>query len=242
MYIKLQKFTIYDINRDFIYIEYLGEEDIIVLIVKSDSNLDIVKQSIGIGYGSITIHIKNTSYKLGSCIIALFSTKSFLLNISMRMGEIPLQTQTISVPANITLQMEIPIEYGGYQQPIYTITNVSYTPYFPIWTLLTYAIILPMFIITGYLDKNSLKIMRKRWTQLDTFAIIIRYAFYAFLVIFIIVTIEIVVEYILSRLNIYAISLHIGDWFISCILFSIFTIIYGIGKWRGIFENVDGEE
>jgi hypothetical protein len=242
MFIKLQKFTIYDINRDFIYVEYSGEEDIIVLVVKSDPNLNIIKQSIGMGHGNIVIYITNASYKSGSCIIALSSSSPFLLNITLRMGDVPLQTQTISVPANITLQMEIPIDYGSYQQPIYTFTNVLYIPYFPIWILLPYMIVIPMFLITGYLDKNSLKIIRRRWSQLDTFALMIRYSFYAFLIIFIIVTIEIIVEYILIRLNIYLTNLHIGDWLISCALLSLFTIIYGIGKWRGLFENVDGEE
>ncbi len=242
MFIKLQKFTIYDINRDFIYMEYLGEKDIIVLIIKSDPNLNIIKQSSGIGSGEIIIHLTNTSYKSGSCIIALSSSSPFLLNITLRMGNIPLQTQTISIPANVTLQMEIPIDYGGYQQPVYTITEVLYAPYFPIWMLLPYIIIVPMFLITSYLDKNSLKIIRRRWSQLDTFALMIRYPFYAFLIIFIIITIEIIIEYILFRLNIYVTTLHIGDWLISCALLSLFTIMYGIGKWRGLFENVDGEE
>lgn len=244
IFIKIQSFTIYDINRDYIHLEFFGPSEINIVVVRSDPNInvEIFKQMNNGTSGYAKIYLTNTSRQSLTCIIGMFSHEPFSINILARtIGTTIQQPQIISVPGNITLQIEIPIVYGRYQQPIETKSEAKYSPSFPLWAIISYGVIIPMFLATAHLDKGSLKLLKKRWSQLDMFALILRYLFYAFLVLFFIFTMAIIVEFIMVRMGI-IFTLHIGDWLLTCAIFSAIALLYGIGKWRGLFENLDEEE
>jgi hypothetical protein len=56
------------------------------------------------------------------------------------------------------------------------------------------------------------------------------------------VTLGLVFEFVMVRFYSWVIQLHVGDWLLSCALLSLLGLIYGIGKWRGIFDNIDEED
>ncbi|MCS7097984.1 MAG: hypothetical protein NZ922_03275 [Candidatus Methanomethyliaceae archaeon] len=242
--IKIQSFTIYDISRDYINLEYKGSSEINIVVVRSDPNInvEIFKQINDVTSGYAKIYLTNTSRQSLTCIIGMFSYEPFSVSILARTTGVAVQQpQIISVPGNVSVQIEIPIIYGRYQQPVEMKSETNYSPNFPLWAIISYGIIIPMFLATAHLDKGSLKLLKKRWSQLDTFALILRYLFYAFLVIFFISTIAIIAEFIMIRIGMIS-TLHIGDWLLTCTIFSAIALVYGIGKWRGLFENLDEEE
>lgn len=242
--IKIQSITIYDITKDFVYLEYKGTSEIELVVIRSDPsiNVEVFKQMDNFTTGYVKIYLTNISSQTLTCTIGMFSSNPFLVNVSARIGGIAVsQPQIISIPGNVTVQIEIPIVCARYQQPIYVKSETTYLPSFPLWSLISYVIIIPMFLATAHLDKGSLKLLKKRWSQIDTLALIIRYLFYAFLVIFIILTIGIIAEYILARMGI-AYIIHVGDWLLTCSILSVISFIYGVGKWRGLFDNIDEEE
>lgn len=243
--VRLQPITIFDINREYIYADYRGSADIIMAVAKSDPGILVegAKQVGDTTVGYAKIYIVNVTSKSYLCTLAMVSSQPFTVNISLRSGDLPAsQSQSVSVPANITTQIEIPIVYGSYQQPIQFTSPIGYFPAFPLWSVIAYAALIPMFLITAYLDKGSLKSLRKRWSAFDTFALTVRYLFYSSLVIFILVTLGLVFEFVMVRFYSWVIQLHVGDWLLSCVLLSLLGLIYGIGKWRGIFDNIDEED
>ncbi|MEM3532307.1 MAG: hypothetical protein QXU33_02975 [Candidatus Methanomethyliaceae archaeon] len=243
--IRTQPVTIFDPNREYVYAEYRGNADIIVAVVKSDPGI-LVEGGKQVGenaWGYFRVYIANATSKSYLCTLALISSQPFLVNISLRSGDLPAsQAQMISVPANITAQIEIPIVYGSYQQPVVITPTVGYTPAFPLWSLISYLVLITMFLATAYLDKGSLKAVRKRWSAFDTFALTVRYLFYSSLVIFVLVTVGVFFEFLMIRFYSWGIQLHAGDWLLACALLSVFGLMYGIGKWRGFFDNIDEED
>lgn len=243
--IRTQPLTIMDARRDYVYVEYRGLADINMVVAKSNPGIlvESIKQVDETSIGYVRIYLTNTTSKSYLCTIAMVSSQPFSLNISLMSGELPASTpQSISIPANITAQIEIPIIYGSYQQPVQIVPTVGYLPVFPLWTFIAYVVLIPMFVFTAYLDKGSLKAMRRRWSAFDTFGLTIRYLFYSSLVIFIFVTVGVIFEFFMVRFYSWAIQLHAGDWLLSCALMSVFGFIYGIGKWRGLFDNIDEED
>lgn len=243
--IKVQSITIYDLTKDFVLLEYRGTSEIELVVARSDPsiNVEVFKQmdnNFVTGYAKI--YLTNASSQVFMCIIGMFSANPFSVNVSARIGGlVASQPQMISIPGNATVQIEIPIVYARYQQPIELKSETILLPTFPLWSALSYAIIIPMFLTTAHLDRGSLKSFKKRWSQLDTLALVIRYLFYAFLLIFFILTVGIIVEYILVRMNVTNV-LHVGDWLLACSILSAMSLAYGIGKWRGLFDNIDEEE
>ncbi|MBC7113293.1 MAG: hypothetical protein H5T34_04650 [Candidatus Methanomethyliales bacterium] len=243
--VRLQPITLFDVNREYVYAEYIGSADIILAVVRSDPGILVEggKQVGDTAVGYVKVYIVNITSKSYLCTLAMVSSQPFTVNISLRSGDIPSsQPQSVSVPANITTQIEIPIVHGSYQQPVQFTSAIGYFPAFPLWSILAYAALIPMFLITAYLDKGSLKSLRKRWSAFDTFALTVRYLFYSSLVIFILVTFGLVFEFVMVRFYSWVIQLHVGDWLLSCALLSLLGLMYGIGKWRGIFDNIDEED
>ncbi|MCX8182711.1 MAG: hypothetical protein N3D12_06285 [Candidatus Methanomethyliaceae archaeon] len=243
--IRTQPITIFDANREYIYVEYRGSADILGAVVRSDPGILVegAKQVGDTALGYFKVYIVNATSKSYLCALSLVSSQPFSLNISLRSGDLPAsQSQMISVPANITAQIEIPINYGSYQQPVVIAPTVSYTPTFPLWSLIAYVALIPMFLATAYLDKGSLKSIRKRWSAFDTFALTLRYLFYSSLVIFFLVTFGVIFEFFMIRFYSLGITLHAGDWLLACALLSVFGLIYGVGRWRGLFDNIDEED
>jgi len=243
--IRTQPVTVFDINREYIYLEYRGTADIVMAVVKSDPGILVegAKQVGDSTIGYVKISLVNATSKSYLCTLSMMSLQPFSVNVSSRSGELATSLpQIISVPANITAQIEIPVIYGSYQQPVQIIPTVGYSPSFPIWALIAYIVIIPMFIFASYMDNGSLKAMRRRWSAFDTFALTVRYVFYSLLVIFVLITFGVVFEFFAVRFYSLAIQLHVGDWLFSCALFSAFGLLYGIGKWRGLFDNIDEED
>ncbi len=243
--IRTQPVTIFDANREYIYAEYKGNAEIIVAVVRTDPGILVeeAKQVSDLTLGYIKVYLVNVTSKSYLCTIAMISSQPFSANISLRAGDAQTsQAQSISVPANITAQIEIPIIYGSYQQPIQLTSPVGYTPAFPLWSIIAYAVFMPIFLVTAYLDKGSLKALRKRWSAFDTFALTVRYLFYSSFIIFILVTFGLMFEFVMVRFYSWIIQLHVGDWLLSCALVSVFGLFYGIGKWRGLFDNIDEED
>ncbi|MGQ9759291.1 MAG: hypothetical protein ACUVQ5_01790 [Candidatus Methanomethylicaceae archaeon] len=243
--IRIQPVIIFDVSNEYVYVQYRGDADIVIAVVKSDPGILVegLKQVGGTAQGYLKIYLLNTTSKSYLCTLSMVSMQPFSVNVTTGAGDgLSSQGQFVSLPANITAQFELPIVYGSYQAPVQLTSPVGYTPAFPLWSLLAYLAFVPMFLLTAYMDKGSLKASRKRWSSFDSFALAIRYLFYASVVIFVLVSLGMLSEFLLVRFYSVVMQVHVGDWLLSCALLSALGLTYGIGKWRGIFDNIDEED
>ncbi len=230
-------------TRDVLFAVFNGTSDVSVAVLKSDPSLSIeIYRSLGNGSsGYITASITNAT-RLYDLSLAMYSSNAYDVEITLRGAEIREPIQTMHLPANMTAQVNLQLTYIGYAAPVIPVVGIQFSPAFPLWSEAVYAGLLAMFLLTAFLDGRDLRIKRKRWDRLDTAALLLRYLFYAFVATFAVITGGIALEAVLSTAFSVALPILVGDWLVALVLLAIFGIIYGLGKWREIFENIDEEE
>ncbi|MEM2455255.1 MAG: hypothetical protein QXN21_04870 [Candidatus Bathyarchaeia archaeon] len=243
--IRVQPIILSDIKREYVYLEGRGEDDVITAVTKSDPEI-LVEESRHIGEKTsvgVKLYVVNASSTSFLCTIVMTSSKPFSVNIYHVSGSsLGTPLQFMSLPSNVSAQIEIPIFYGGQNPTQTSLHGVRYSPAFPYWTIAVYTLFISMFIATAYFDKSSLRLLRRRWDAFDTLALTVRYIFYSFALIFLFVTCGAVIEFIIAYLGLLKLDIHFGDWLFTTALFAVLALLYLVCKWRGFFDNIDEEQ
>ncbi len=180
-------------------------------------------------------------------VLAFFSSKPFTVRVLLTDRSLkPLSEMGVyKCPGNVTIQFIIPITVKGKLSsdtlkgllPSFTI------PYLPAWELAIYAVVLPLFMAAAFLDLGDMKRSekRKRWTKLDSFALAVRYLFYACFFSFLLILLASFCFLVYGVATRTGVGFSLTDLVISFSLFASFAIIYLIAKWRGWYDLIDEE-
>ena len=180
-------------------------------------------------------------------VLAFFSSKPFTVKVFLTDRSLkPLSKIGVyKCPGNVTIQFVIPIAVKGRVAsntveeflPGFTI------PYLPAWELAIYAAVFPLFIVAAFLDLGDMKRSekRKRWTKLDSFALVVRYLFYACFFSFLLILLASFCFLVYGVATRTGAGFSLTDLIISFSLFAGFSTIYLIAKWRGWYDLIDEE-
>lgn len=191
--------------------------------------------------GVIEIRVKNLTSSSIRYSLILYAHQPIELNLSLVSGGISESLGVYHAPANISVQLDFQILKMNKVESLDVYILGLVTPKMPIWEYLVYLTILPLFLVTGILDLKDFKRRYRRWGRLDTFALILRYAYYASFFVLLFVGLGSLISLIYGHaLRIKAV-IALSDLLLAFILFSSFAIVYGIGRWRGWYDLIDEE-
>jgi hypothetical protein len=191
--------------------------------------------------GVIEIYVKNLTSSSVPYSLILYARQPIELNISLVRGGISEPLGIYHVPANVSVQLDFRILKMNEVEGLDAYILGLVTPKMPLWEYLIYLTVLPLFLITGFLDLKDFKRRYRRWGRLDTLALILRYAYYASFFVLLFVGLGSLISLIYGHaLRIKAI-IALSDLLLAFILFSSLAIVYGIGKWRGWYDLIDEE-
>jgi len=238
--IKVPKIHLTNPN-DYIVVRYESEGAVVVSYSKIESIKAFI-ESVSDEHGSkggIEIHLKNTTNKAILYTLIFLSNKPIELNVFVVKEGIASLIASYVVPGNISAQLELNILRTLEVKPLSLGLLNIVSPSLPTWEYVIYSTLFPLFLITGYLDVKDYKKKFKRWGKMDTFSLLLRYAFYASSLILVFILIGSFISIVLARLLGIEALITLTDLMLASILFSILTVIYAIGKWRGWYELID---
>ena len=238
--IKVPKIHLTSPN-DFVIVRYWSEGSVVVSYSKVES-VGAFIESINDKYGSrgeVEIHLKNATNKAVLYTLIFSSNKPIELNVSIVKEGVASLIASYIVPGNISAQLELSMLRTLEVKPLSFGLLDIISPSLPTWEYVIYSTLFPLFLITGYLDVKDYKRKFKRWSKMDTFSLLLRYAFYASSLILVFILIGSFISIVLARLLGMMPLITLTDLMLASILFLILTVIYAIGKWRGWYELID---
>lgn len=191
--------------------------------------------------GVVTLAIANPiTYKRGMCELLFSSIEPFSLTLTRYTQEGEEKLVTYQCPGNITFKLVIPLASRiGSQSIVKTPISISLWSLEP-WGIVVYAIFIPLFSLTAYLDLKDMKVRKAgRWSINDSIALVLRYMFYAFAISFAAVIIITFGTLVYSLMTTSSIVLKLGNLMMSLIMFIGLAMLYGVARWRGWYELID---
>jgi len=243
--ITIPAVTVANPSQDYISIICQGNAQIQLTVLSSDPGLVLNSQNV-IGNSSFAtgqLQFENVTPSAGIYNASLEFTSSATFTINLTAVTLSSNTTlgSLSVPANTTTQINFQLIYNVNPTPPPSVAT-DYLPGFPIWVILIYVIMIPLFLAPAIMDRRGLKSVRKGWKMQDSLALYFRYLSYGIWIILPVMTAGILAQVMI--INIFSLkqAIAVGDWLLSFILAILFGIAYRVGKWRGIFDNIDEEE
>ncbi len=238
--IKVPKIHLTSPN-DYVIVRYESEGTVVVSYSKVE-NIEAFIESISDEHGSkgeIEIHLKNATNKAVLYTLIFSSNKLIELNISIVKEGIASLIASYVIPGNISAQLELSMLRTLEVKPLNFGLLDMISPSLPTWEYIIYFTLFPLFLVTGYLDVKDYKRKFKRWSKMDTFSLLLRYAFYASSLILVFILIGAFISIVLARLLRIGPLITLTDLMLASTLFLVLTVIYAIGKWRGWYELID---